>query len=125
MAKSREDRPLSSLERLILQTMGDGKTFGKPGDPAADSHPNVWEWMTRCDAPKDRILTPSFLRVTAVNDGFLAVLTCPDLASQVECPVPHLLTVWECLEKYLTSPDLVIKVWGKKEPDMKKKKKKD
>lgn len=120
MAKDRPDRKLSVVERLMSKTMGDGRTLGREGDPAAEKYPELWEFMTRWAVSAKEMKTPAQITFRAGPDGFIASFSDRDMGLGVDVAVPNLDDAWALIEAALCSPTTVWKNWGKKEPKFRK-----
>lgn len=114
------DHPLSALDRLIQQAIGDGRALGADDDPAEQKYPNVWRWMSQCYVMRDRVRTPSPLTIKLTPTGVVATLTDRDLASSCTVACQHLSQVLDALEETLAGPNPLIVSWGRKEPQLRK-----
>ncbi len=119
----RRDKPLSALDRVVAQAIGEGKVLGLADDPARTTFPNLWEWMTRVYYGIDRIKQPAIVTVVAVNGGFTVRCADRELASAVQVTVRHLDDAWRALEAALADPSVPIQTWGRKEPKLRKRQK--
>lgn len=120
MAKDKEK--LSSLDRAILQAMGEGRVFGNQNDPAHEIFPELWGWLTRCYVGKDKIKQPATLSVSAVAGGFNVRISDRDLGVGVQVIVTELQQCFAALEQALADPSHPFQNWGKKEPHLRKRK---
>jgi len=120
MAKS--DKPLSKLDAFIGQAIGNDRTIGLPDDPAATAYPTLWDWLTRVTAGKDYIKQPARISVVLGPDGVLITLSDTDLTLSLDTSASHLDDVWRTLDAVLSGPNPPFKIWGKKQPTLRKRK---
>jgi hypothetical protein len=120
--RPRKERPLSALERQLAQALGDGREFGHPEDPARMEFPLLWEWLSRAYVGREHLKQPAVILLRLGPDGALATLSDRDLACSLDVGSQSLLDLFRALETALARPDCPIKVWGKKEPQLKKRK---
>ena len=120
MAKNRE---ISFMDRLILQALGKGQTVGNEDDPAKEAFPALWEWLSRIYVGEDKIKQPPSLTVTLSPDGVVVRVSDRDLARAVEVTCANLQDCFSALEINLNSPKPAIKILGKREPNLRKRKK--
>lgn len=119
----KEKRKLSIMQRMVLQAIGDNRKIGNPNDPLRETCPNVYEFMTNTDAGKERVKSPAFLKVVPAVNGYLAILTDPDMAASIEVAITDAEQVWTALERGLVDGTATIKTWGKKGPNFRKRRK--
>lgn len=118
MAKG--EKQLSMLDKQILAIMTDGREVGNPDDPAKEKWPNLWSWMTRTDAGKDHVMQPASLSIRAVGGGIHVSVSSRDLATSVGVTVLYLVDALDALEKALGDPSTPTTSWGRKEPQLRK-----
>lgn len=116
------DRKLSSMERAVLSAMGDSKVMGNADDPARTKYPQLWEWLSTVHVGRDKLKTPASMSIRLGPEGVLVTLTDRDLAVGIDASCATLADVFEALEKALSGPTPPIKTWGKKEPQLRKRK---
>lgn len=119
---AKEPRPLSHLERLIGEAIGDRRAIGLPDDPAKDTMPVLWEWLTAITAGRDYVKQPAKVTITMGPDGCLISLTDPDLTLGLECSCPFLADALTTLNAVLSGPNPPFKLWGKRQPTLRKRK---
>lgn len=119
MAKG-NDRPLSAFERAVASAIGDERPLGCSNDPAQQSYPLLWQWLSTSYVGKDKIKTPAVLTVRLGPGGVLASLTDRDLAVTVEVCCAHLDNVLQETESQLGSSNPIIRSWGRKEPQLRR-----
>ena len=120
MAKDKEK--LSSLDRAIMQAMGEGRVFGSVEDPAHEVFPELWQWLTRCYVGKDRVKQPAAIGISAVAGGFNVRISDRDLGVGIQVVVTKLQDAFSALEQALGDPNHPLANWGKKEPYLRKRK---
>lgn len=120
----KEDRKLSALDRAIMAAIGDGRKVGRDDDPASESFPQLWEWLTKTDGGKDHIMQPAVISIQLGPEGCLATITHRDLRISCSAACPHLGGALEALQAQLASPIPPIRTWGKDEPHLKKRRQK-
>jgi|KBSMisStaDraftv2_1062788.scaffolds.fasta_scaffold30179_2 hypothetical protein len=121
-AKQKRDKPLSSLDRVILQAMGEGKTVGNPDDPAREKWPQLWEWLSRIYVGVDKIKQPANIFIALGPGGVVARLSDRDLSYSVAVGTANLVDVFDALEVELAKPQSNSGSWGKKDPNIRKRK---
>lgn len=119
----KEKRKLSVMQRMVLQAIGDNRKIGNPNDPLRESCPNVYEFMTNTDAGRERVKSPAFLKVVPAVGGYLAVLTDPDLAVQIEVPLMNAQDAFTALEEGIANHTATVRPWGKKGANLRKRRK--
>lgn len=117
-----KEKHLSSLDRVILQAMGEGKTVGNPEDPAKDKWPQLWEWLSRIYVGVDKIKQPATVFITLGPGGVMARLSDRDLSWSASIGCPCLADVFDALEAELSKPTINSGSWGKKDPNIRKRK---
>lgn len=120
-----EEKPgrLSAMDRLIMAALGDGRTVGLEGDPAAEQYPEVWRWLTQTEGGKDHILQPAVIMLQLGPEGCLVSINHRDLKAKVAVACPHIGDALAALEAALTSTNPPIQTWGK-DPQARLKKRK-
>lgn len=116
------ERKLSSLDRALLQAAGEGQKFGREDDPARERFPNLWQWLTTVYVGRDNLKQPATLTVRAGPEGFIATLTDRDLAVAVDASSPQLQGLFAEIERLLASETPPIRTWGKREPNLRRRK---
>jgi hypothetical protein len=117
-----KEKHLSSLDRVIQIAMGEGKTVGNPDDPAAAKWPQLWEWLTRIYIGVDKIKQPASIFLTLGPGGVMARMSDRDLSYSVNVNVPNLQDVFDALEAQLAMGTVGVGTWGKKDPNLRKRK---
>lgn len=115
-------RRLSALDRAIEQAMGSGRKVGREDDPAQQSHPNLWEWLSRIYIGEDRMMQPASLTVQLGPEGVLVRISSRDLQSSVSVSCPYLKDILDAIESELSRDNPNIQSWGKSEPKLRKRK---
>lgn len=115
-----KDRKLSSLDRAVAQALGEGKVIGRADDPAREKFPELWEWLSRVYIGKDRLKSPATLSISLGPEGVLIRLNDRDLATGCAAGAPFLEEAFAALESAMTGPHSNWTFWGKKEPQLKK-----
>lgn len=110
------------LDRLIQQTIADKRSLGKEDDPARERWPNLWEWLTKTTAGSNHVKDPATLTIRVGPEGALASLNDRSLGYALDVACPHLVDVLDAVERELASPDPAIRVLGKGEPKVRKRK---
>lgn len=119
-----KDKPhLSALDKLVMSAIGDNKALGKEDDPARESCPTLWQWLTQTAAGKDYVMQPAKLQIAMTVDGVTVTITHPDIMRATETTCNHLSECFAAIEAALTSPQCVFRKWGRKEPTLRKRKK--
>jgi len=117
-----KERKLSSFDRIVEMAMGTNKVLGCEDDPSRLAFPSVWEWLSTVYLGKDHVKAPAILTVQLGPEGVLVRLTDRDLATAVDASCRHLSDVYQALETILTTPGAPIRSWGRKEPQVRKRK---
>jgi hypothetical protein len=118
-----KDKPLSALQREVLQAMGEGRSIGLEDDPAREQFPALWEWLSTIYVGRDRIKQPASLTLTLVPGGVNVRLMDRDLCCSVEVTCRFLADALTSINENLISQNPGIKNWGKKEPHLRQRKK--
>jgi len=121
MAKERA--PLTHLERLIGQAIGQERELGREDDPARELYPCLWEWLTTIYVGSEYVKQPATIRITMGPDGPLVSLSDVDMAIGMETHCGHLGSVLEHLEATLALPSPPFRQYAKKQPTLRKRKK--
>lgn len=119
---AKEQPKLSFLDRLIQQTVADERTLGRGDDPARDQLPKLWDWLTRTEAGRDHVKDPALLTIRVGPDGILATLNDRGLGYALDFNVPHLADVVKEVERQLREETFTVRVLGKGEPKVRKRK---
>jgi hypothetical protein len=117
---AKQERPVSALDRAIQQAMGEGREVGCLDDPAKEKWPELWQWMTKMYTGRDYIIQPASLSIRAVSGGIAVSVSSRDLASSIATTTPHLVDALDAIERALSNPATPIAMWGRKEPQMRK-----
>lgn len=117
-----KDRPQSRLDRLIQTAIGTDRVLGKEDDKARELYPELWQWISRIYVGGGHVKQPAVITIRLGPDGVLATLTDRDLAVSLDVACPHLADVLASLEAALTSNTAPVRTWGKKEPQLRKRK---
>lgn len=117
-----KERHLSSLDRAIMQAMGEGRTIGREDDPAKDTFPQLWEWLSRIYVGKDRLKSPATVGISLAPEGVLVRLNDRDLGCGAAVVVAHLQDSFQALNAALEGPNPPFTFYGKKEPQLRKRK---
>jgi len=121
----RKDKPQSSLDRVIQQAMGDNRTVGRIDDPAVDRWPELWKWLSTIYVGRDKMKQPATLTITLQPDGCSAKIVDKDMGCTVNVSCAHLVNILDECEAALNRPDLPVTIWGKKEPALRTRRKRD
>lgn len=121
----KKDRPLSPLQRMVAQAMGEDRTFGAENDPAKERYPALWEFLATVYVSETRMKTPCKLTVQLGPGGVICSLTDPDMKQSLQVAFPHLVNLLEEMERAAADPLAPWKSWGKGEPELRKRKKRD
>lgn len=113
-------RRLSRLDRLIAQAIGADRTIGREDDPARTQYPELWRWLATIYVGRDRVKQPATLTLRLGPDGVLVTLTDRDLGCSLDAVAEHLDGALGAVEAALTSPTCPLRIWGKKEPNVRK-----
>lgn len=107
-----------------MQALGDGRVVGLEDDPAKESYPELWKWLTRTDGGKDHIMQPAVITLQLGPEGALVSLTHRDLHVSCAVACPHLGGALAALEEALASPNPPLKFWGKDMPVLRRRRQK-
>lgn len=120
---SKNSKPaLSALDRLILSAIGDERAIGREDDPAKMNFSELWRWLSTQEAGRDHVKKPARLTIALGPEGVLISLVDSDLCCSVEMTCPHLEQVFSVMDSALKSDNPPIKSWGKKLPNLRKRK---
>jgi len=122
MAKDKPPEKLSALDRMILQAMGENRTFGLDDDPAKESMPELWTCMSTIYIGRDKIKQPASLAIALVPGGVSLRLTDRDMKQSLGVIVPHLDGSLLSLERVLAGENPPWVAWGKGEPELRTRK---
>lgn len=117
-----KDKRISALDRAIQTAMGADRLMGRTDDPAKEAYPALWEWLSRVLIGADRIKQPATLTIRLGPEGVLATLTDRDLSVSVDVACAHLECVYAEMEAELNSDTPAVRSWGKREPNLRKRK---
>jgi hypothetical protein len=117
-----KERKLSSFDRIVEMAMGNNKVLGCEDDPARLAFPALWEWLSTVYVGKDHVKAPATITIQLGPEGVLVRLADRDLASAVDGSCRHLSEVFQTLETTLTTPGSPMRSWGRKEPQLRKRK---
>jgi len=124
-ASKKDKRRLSSLERVIEQAMGENRSVGRPDDPAAQQWPELWKWLSTIYVGRDKMKSPATLTITLQPDGVAAKIVDKDMGCTVNVACAHLTNILQECETALNRDDLPVTIWGKKEPTLRTRRKRD
>lgn len=113
---------VSALDRAIQLAMGDDRTFGLADDPAKETMPGLWEFLTTIYVGRDKMKQPALLQLQAVPGGISCKLTDRDLRQSLGVIVPYFASALESLERIVSGPNPPWVQWGKGEPELRKRK---
>jgi len=118
-----KERSLSFMHRLIAEATGDGLVVGNADDPAAARWPALWEWLSTTAVGVKYVKTPPALTINLIPGGITARISDRDLARNLEITFQSLSEVFDKLEEALQSPSTLVKIYGKREPHLRERKK--
>lgn len=116
----KKDKPLSTLDRLILGTIADDIPLGHEDDQAATLYPTLWEWLTRTTAGRDHVMMPATVGIAAVAGGFNVTINHRGLNQSFAVVTPNLDQWAAVAEAYLTGPSPIFRSFGRGQPKVKK-----
>lgn len=119
---AREKAPLTQMERMIGEAIGNEQTIGFELDPARTELPTLWQWLTTIYVGKDFVKQPAVLRIQMGPEGCLVSMTDPDLCQSLEASCPFLQDVFRELEKVLSGSNPPFRRFGKRQPTLRKRK---
>jgi hypothetical protein len=111
---------LSALDRAIQTALGDDRPLGTPDDPARRKLPNLWAWLSQTRAGGDYVKQPAILTVRLGPQGVLATLTDRDLAVSLDVSSETLAGVFLAVETALQAVAPPLRSWGRKEPQLRR-----
>jgi hypothetical protein len=111
---------VSALDRAIQQAMGEGRHLGLEADPARERYPALWEWLSRIYVGRDQIKQPATLTIRLGPEGCLVTLTDRDLCVSMDASCASLTTALDAMEAALQAPNPALRNWGKKEPQLRR-----
>jgi len=117
-----KEKRLSQVEQAAQIALGEGRLFGSQDDPAKDKWPNLWGWLTKAYVGGNYLKQPATVNVSASATGFVVRLTDRDLACSCTVAVTHLEQAFDSLEAQLSNGNVGWQHWGKKEPQLRKRK---
>lgn len=121
----RQGKP-SALQRAIESAIGEQRRVGREDDPAAKQLPNLWEWLTLVTDPEGKyLIQPATISIRLEPEGVNVSVTSRDLKCSAACSCPHLQDALQALEIALTGPNPPVRTWGKDEPHLRKRRRKD
>jgi len=121
-ASLRKDPPMSSLQRLVHQAMGDNQDLGHEADPAREKFPALWEMMSVTQVGKDWVKEPARLSLSFVVGGVLVTLSDPMLKRAKRVTVIGLEDALSAIDAAIADPTVPWVPWGKGEPTLRKRK---
>jgi len=110
------------LQRAIEQAVGKEQKFGRDDDPAVKKFPLLWGWLSTWEADKNNIKTPPGISIRLAPEGVLVSISDRDLARAVDVSCPHLEDVFKVMEAALGDPNCPVRIIGKGEPKIRKRK---
>lgn len=129
MAKSDNsgpDRKPSALDRAIAAAIGEGRTVGREDDPAKAKWPRLWQWLTLTTDPSGRyVISPGVISISLGPEGVNISVTLRDLKYSCTAGCLHLADALQTLEEALGVDGPHLRTWGKDEPVLRKRRKKD
>jgi len=117
-----KDKPLSRIQRAIQQAIGEGRTVGADDDPAREQFPDLWEWLSTIYVGRDWTKDPATFTVQLGPEG--VVISFSDRSLNQSCSVGcrHLGDVLGAIQAALIDPATAWRSWGKREPQLRKRK---
>jgi len=119
---AKKDRQLGFVERLVQQSIGDGRSFGADDDPARERWPAIWQFLSQVYVGRDRLRTPGRLTIQLGPGGVLVTLTDPDLSAALGASCANLGDALDAIETAAADPKAPWRSFGKKEPHLRKRK---
>jgi len=120
---AKQERQLSALDRAVQMAMGEGRQVGHEDDPAKETWPNLWAWLTQVEVGKDYIVQPASISLQAVVGGVQVSVSNRDLAISCRATTKHLHDAFNALEAVCGDPAAIMSSWGRKEPTLRKRRK--
>lgn len=127
-ASGSNDRPRkpSPLQRAIDAAIGEGRTVGREDDPARERYPRIWEWLTLTTDPDNRyIISPGTISISLGPEGVNISCTLRDLKYSCTAGALSLLDALDALEEAMGREGPHLRTWGKDEPHLRKRRRKD
>lgn len=115
-------RPMSALDRQIQQALGEGKVLGNDDDPAREKLPALWDWLSRVYVGHGHVKQPAVVTIRLAHGGVMATVTDRDLCVSVDVATPYLTDILAAMDRALANPSTPLRTWGKKEPNLRKRK---
>jgi len=123
MAKEKDEKPLSPLDRMIARALGDEIPLGTPLDPVRTKCPNLWACMSVTKAGGEHLMSPARLSFSLTPGGVLVGLSSQALAFSIDTPCVLLIEGFEAMEAALTGPAPAFRTWDNKDFKLRKKRK--
>jgi hypothetical protein len=117
-----KERKLSAFERVVANALDDHRELGKLDDPARTDWPELWKFLSTVYVGRDRLKTPARLTISLGPEGCLVSLSDRDLGVSVDVSCSNLAGAFAAIEAQLVSDTPNIRSWGKKEPNLRKRK---
>ena len=117
-----KDRQLGFVERLVKTAIGDDLPLGNPDDPALQKYPLLCDWMQRVYVSRKEMKSPATLTLRAGPGGWYATISDRDLQLSLDVSHPELDGLFTRIEEMLADNRTTFKNWGKKEPQLRKRK---
>lgn len=119
---AREKERLSAFERIVQAAMGDNRTLGLDTDPTKEECPELWRFLTTIYVGRDKLMTPGKITLQLGPEGCLVQLVVRDIAHSIGVGCPHIDGWARALESALAGPNPPWQPWGRKEPNLRKRK---
>jgi hypothetical protein len=119
---TKNDRPLSPLQRAVQTAMGEHREFGAADDSFAEKYPLMWELMSSVEVGRDYVKEPASMRITLGPGGVLVTLSDRNFRLAWDTQCEHLAGVWDAMEARLADPTRPGRPVGKGEPELRKRK---
>jgi hypothetical protein len=113
---------LSALDRLVQAAIGAKQFLGRGDDPLALQCPEVWRWLTQIYWGDQWQVTPAVITIRAGPEGMIGQIAHRDLGGSADVVVPYASEVLAALEEAIGGVNPRIKVWGRQEPKVRKRK---
>lgn len=118
-----KEKSLTFMNRMIQEAIGQDLIVGNADDPAAGRWPALWEWLSTVNVGREWVKTPPALTITLIPGGVAVRISDRDLARNLEITCPSLCEVFDKLEEAMNAPTTLVKVYGKREPRLRQRKK--
>lgn len=116
----------SPLGRAIDAAIGEGRKVGREDDPAATELPRIWEWLTLSSDPEGKyIISPATITISLGPEGVNISCTLRDLKYSCTAGCLYLQDCLRALEEALGTEGPHLRTWGKDEPHLRKRRRKD